>query len=703
MAIQYSILYPPRVPLTIPAFELGKPEETWRLYLEPSVGNKVSDFKGGFIRIRNSETEKNTLFPGSGGFLDGLLPFRNPFAEVNDLINPDKSIIQPEGYDPTIPFLAQNERGEFYIDIKHETFTLSGSQVNIRYKVAVMFTTDWISSTLPNGRGNISIWNEELQEYDPIDTNTYFSGNLVQKGLSEWSNNTLVSPVSEAKYELLLDGNNIYSSIFEFVGSSVESNIRNNATANYLKAYRINIYRAFGEEKELFIDSSDWIVGQDASNLQIKWQNVVELENKNKYIVELDIQTIWDLRKRFTYHVETSFEASLFQGKVTVENDHDNARSKIKLNVKTPLVWGPKDNFDISLDKFDYATIDGKVTVEQGIDFFNKLGSIAGHMIVSNIKPIRDWDNHEDEYFFKLSGPPLTIHNPIQEEYTIYAHSVPIGREKEDNAFPYEDDIIINPVFESPTGEVYKTYLDSATGTVVTMGTDDPSSHTFFYLEDENNQMWRTTITQEGNFVTEISHEKDPTQYLKPIYLYDSYNEILVAPKVNRQGLVILDDYLIGYKRGVNLRPMFVNEFRFVKRVYALELGRKTLIITQTYKAYLTDYNRKLNNWQEIKKNREYYIYFSSSNGQIRLIVRDLSALDNENSLDRFTMSYIEGISESLPDPGMFLITDGINVDFLPVKDENGDKINYTISSDERGVLVSEEGFIASAFMNVPP
>ena len=79
-SIYYSILYPPKLPIDLPSFELGKPEDTWRLYLEPSVGNKPSDFKGGFIRIRNSNTEKNALYPGTGGYLDGFLPFRNPFA-----------------------------------------------------------------------------------------------------------------------------------------------------------------------------------------------------------------------------------------------------------------------------------------------------------------------------------------------------------------------------------------------------------------------------------------------------------------------------------------------------------------------------------------------------------------------------------------------------------------------------------------------
>lgn len=695
--IYYSRLYPPRLPLTIPAFELGRPENTWRLYFEPSVGNKISDFKGGFIRVRSSETEKNTLFPGTGGYLDGFLPFRNPFAEYNDLINPSKSIYQPPGFEKSIPEVQINERNEYYIDLNHEVFTLSGAQKDIRYKVQIMFTSDWISSTQERGKGNIQFFNSDLGVYDRIDVINYFGGNLQQKGLSEWSSISLVSPVSTANYELQMDNGNIFSPIYEFVGSSIEANIRNNNTANYLKAYRINIYRAYGDEKELFVDSSDWIVGQDATNLQIRWQNVVELENKTNYIIELDIQTVWDLRKTFVYRAATQFEASLFRGKIKVENDHDNARSKINLEMETPLTWGPRSNFDISQKDYDFAKINGSASVEQGIDFYTKEGTIAGEMIITNIVPIESIEPKEDGYFFRLSGPQLTIHNPVQEEYCLYAHSMPLGKEKENNIFPYEDDIVINPVIESPNGEVYKTYLDSASKTVTTVPSDVPSSHTFFYLMDSQENMWKTTITVKGEFVTEQSHKKDQTEFLKDIYLYDSYNEILVKPKVSTKGIITLEDYIYGYKRGVNLRPMFLNEFRMVKRVYALELGRKTLIATQTYKSYMTDFNRKLEKWSKISPDRKYYMYFSCKQGQLRLIVRDIDATDIVNSLDRFSMTYLEGMSNHLPDSNMFIITDGTNKDFLPVTNEFGDKIAYSISADERGVIVSEEAFIGGS------
>lgn len=981
MAIYYSILYPPIVPLSHPAFELTKPEDTFRIYFEPSVGNKISEFSGGFIRIRNAETEKNALLPIGDGYIDGFIPFRNPFAEHIDLIDPSKNILQPEGYNPTLPFVQQNERNEYFIDLKQEAFTLSGSQKDIRYKLQIMVTRDWVSSTADNGRGNILVYKDDQVNpgYQRIDTSQYFGGNLIQKGLSEWSSNTLIAPVSIANYELQIDGNNIFSPIVEFVGSTVDDNIRNNTMANYLKAYRINIYKAFEGRKYTFVDSSNWIIGQEASNLEIRWQNKVEFENKENYIIELDIQTAWDLRKTFTYYVYTQFEASLFNGSVKVLNDHDYARSKIIMNIQTPLQWGPRDNFDISTDDRDYAVISDEAFVQEGIDFFSDRGSLAGEMLIKGIDPIRNWHENDKRWFFKLKGPEITDKNHFQEVYSMYAHCIPLGKDKENDG-PYTDDIIINPVIESPTGEVYKTYVDSSRtpephyedsevspkdtihkiindnsvnltteihadslspnknlmgifkdsvwqfdpstlhiknntwdgknlseitlpagtysvsfktfkkltsattlscyvdgavynngaisnfhsfnlgtlyqrtitlpkesivkytawgnnnlepvefemkiekgnytnyspavewvgndgyvpipratfmattyrnnpkgrfkffipdeynkisnitaeftsegrtqmtlnnkvsgisayqnievqktdmknniatidfegvdgivnfgyaqigydytvdaapvnpllsdiGGVVTMRSTLPSSHTYFYLEDDNNQLWRTTITPAGEFVTDISHEKDPMEFLKPVYFWDSHTRTLVKPVVDTKGVIDLSIASENYNLEDNARPPYINEFRFVKEIYALELGRKVKILKQTYKAYMTDFNRKLGKWHKISRDRKYYIYFSASEGQIQLVVRDLSASDLENGFDRFTLTYTGGANIGVKSD-MFLTTTGVNKDFLEPKKDDGSPLPYTITSGETGILTNDLGYISAS------
>ena len=90
--IYYSVLYPPLLPITIPAFELYRNEKgeydeeaTWKLYFEPSIGNKITDFKGGFIRVRKAESEVSIFNPDDPNpYLYDMIPFRNPFAEYKD-------------------------------------------------------------------------------------------------------------------------------------------------------------------------------------------------------------------------------------------------------------------------------------------------------------------------------------------------------------------------------------------------------------------------------------------------------------------------------------------------------------------------------------------------------------------------------------------------------------------------------------------
>jgi len=166
---------------------------------------------------------------------------------------------------------------------------------------------------------------------------------------------------------------------------------------------------------------------------------------------------------------------------------------------------------------------------------------------------------------------------------------------------------------------------------------------------------------------------------------------------VDKEGQIWLDDIYENYSVGDNVRPAYTNEFRLVKKVYALELGRKVLLHTQTYKAYLIDFNQKLNKWAKISKTRKYYIYFASLGGQLRLIVRDLTAGEEQNSLDRFTLTYSEGLMDSTgQNADMFLITTGLNKDFVAVMDSDKNEKRYVITADERGALGAELGFIAS-------
>lgn len=703
--IYYSILYPPLLPISIPAFELKEPTDRWRLYFDTSIGNKIDDFRGGFIRIRRADSEVS-VFPKDelNPYYYDFVPFRNPFAEYEDPYG-NNSEFQPEGYPENMPSVHIDENDNYYIDVPHRVFSRDRGHIDQRFKVQIMLTKDWISSENEDGSGDIKFYNTDLQQYSFIDKNSYFGGNLVEKGLSEWSRVTLVSPVSEAKYELLFEkwGDTekgyLNSPIVEFIGARIEESKGPNQSfdGNYLKAYKISIFNLKEGRKDSLFETSGWIIGQENPNLEIRWQNELEFEDKTNYLIELEIQTLWELRKTFVYEVVSNFEASLFSGKVEAINDHDKARAKIVITARSPLTWGPRSSVTKDLQHFGFAKMNGTVGIEQGVDITPKNGSFAGEMIVAGIEPIQHWDEDESRFFFRLRGPELSVHNPYQEEYLLYAHSLPIT---EKPSVPiYEEDILINPVMRSADGlKTYQSYMDTS-GAIATQGTEAPASHTYFFLLDQENRVWRVTVSGDGVFVTRRAFEYDGQidEEVKDVYLYDRHNLYASQLRVGLDGVLFLDR-AFKYELGKQTKPLYINEFRLVKRIWGLELGRKRLIMKQTYKAFMNDFNRKLGKWQQISPERQYYIYFASTKGQLYMLVKDINAigLSSQNAIDRYNMSYTD-IGVNMPGASLFALTDGVDNKFLPIEDEMGRRIAYAITVDERGSLVAEQSFIGSS------
>lgn len=706
--IYYSILYPPLLPITIPAFELNQPTSSarWRLYFEPSVGNKISDFKGGFIRIRRAESEVS-VFVGSTAFVYDLLPFRNPFAEYRDPYNSSLNELQPAGYHAMMPTVKYDRSAQsYYVDVPHAVFNVDKGHLNQRFKVQMMLTTDWITSLYGNGSGTIKFYNSDVQAYEPIDKATYFGGNLVEKGLSEWSRVTLVSPVPVANYNLMFkqidtdDKNGIgylNSPIIEFLGERRNVLATSRTDGNALQAYKISIHKSFENKISTEVDSSGWIVGQENPNLEIRWQNEVELEDKTYYFVKLEIQTVWDLRKEFVELCYSTFEASLFQGTVRAVNDHDKARAKIIISARSPLTWGPATKTEVDITNYGYVKMNGDVTIEQGIDLTTKNGSFAGEMLVSNIEPITSWEEDPSRYFFRMSGPKLSIHNPYQEEYLIYAHSLPISEVNESGI--YEEDVIINPIMASPTSKfVFEAYMET-NGEIATRPVDAPVSHSYLFIKDPEDKTWRVTVTDDGAFSTARAFEYDEStdEEMRDIYFHDRHFGYLRSLSIGTDGVLALSGQAIPYDRSKNVKPMYINDFRIVKRVWGLQLGRKTLIAKQTYKAFLTDFNRKLGKWLPISPINQYYIYFASTKGQLFLHIKDLTAETiGKSSVDRYNLLYA-GMGMELPESGLFLQTDGISSRFVPITDDEGRRISYAISVDERGSLVSDISYIGSS------
>lgn len=699
--IYYSILYPPILPISLPAFEYT--QSRWKLYFEPSIGNKINDFKGGFVRIRHADSEIS-IFAGNVDteFFYDSIPFRNPFAEYHDPLNSSMDRLQPDGFNQSMPFVDKDEQG-YFVSLPTSYFNPQEGKVDKRFKVQLMFTSDWLSVDNEDGSGAAYIYDDVLGEYGVINKYSYFDGNLVEKGLSEWSRVTLIAPVSPANYTLIFDKSTetsqgygvINSPIFEFTGRQELSTSEN---PNFLTAYKIDIYSVKERKKESLIDSSDWIVGQENPNLEIRWQNEIELDDKTDYIMELTIQTVWELRKTFSFNVTTSFAESLFQGKVAAINDHDKARTKIVISAKSPLSWGKKEDISINDAFYKYVKPKKDMSIEQGIDLTTVKGTFAGEMIVAGIEPIQHWKEDDSRFFFRMSGPELSHHNPYQEEYLMYAHSFPLGKESLTDL--YEEDIIINPVLRAgKKGVVYETYMD-VLGAITTMPTTRPPSHSFVLLRDEEDKAWKLTPTDNGSLITTRAWEYDAGsgEIEKPVYLYERHNQVMAKLQVDSSGLLSLGDKFY-YKLGENIKPMYVNEFRLVKKVWGLQLGRKKLLNQQTYKAFMNDFNRKLGAWNKIEPQREYYIYFCAKGGQIYMYVRDIKASllgKGENAIDRFNLKSAE-ISE-MPASSMFIITEGINSEFLTIRDElTGAPIQYSISVDERGSLVSEKSFVGSS------
>lgn len=732
--IYYSVLYPPLLPITIPAFELNRNEQgeedfnaRWRLYFEPSIGNKISEFKGGFIRVRKAEAETSILQGANSGYLLDLIPFRNPFAEYTDPYTQEVEG-QPEGYPlgmPAVHLDATNN--SYYIDVPHKIFQ---GESDIRYKVQIMLTKDWLSAETDDGEGVISAWNEDLGDYQAISKTLYFGGNLVQKGLSEWSRVTIVSPVSEAKYEIVFEYVNINanddpvgylnSPILELVGQRIVDTLPTGLDGNALQAYRIEIFNNAEYKPTTKVDDSGWIVGQENENIEIRWQNEVELENKTYYWIKLEIQTIWDLRKEFWVLCYSDFEASLFQGKVRAVNDHEKARVKIIISAKSPLTWGPRHALEIDPYNDGFVRVKDSVEskdfrVEQGIDLTTKNGSFAGEMIVTNVKPIQDWEEDDTKFFFRMKGPELSVHNPYQEEYLLYAHSAPISDTVEYEV--YEEDVIINPILKGPNGISVEAYMSPTghidyysineeefgnpeVGGLATGETDAPVSHPFILLLDDEERAWRVSVSADGTFNTVRAYEYQDQEVSEftPVYLYDKHNRFIKRLTIGTDGVLQLTGRAIHFDRAKAVKPMYINEFRLVKKVWGLQLGRKVLIGKQTYKAFMNDFNRKLGDWSQINPGHHYYIYFASVKGQLFLYIRDLTAqMLGKNFIDRYNLNYGIGGGTSLPESGLFLTTNGIDTNYVPIRDDNGNYIKYVISVDEKGSLVSDIAYIGTS------
>lgn len=752
--ITYEILYTPNIPVRQEPFEYIKGDGTFKIYFEPSVGNNISDFNSGFIRIKNATTEKNILVDN---FRENVVPFTNPYGKDYDIIVKNEILM---------PKLQKNDYG-YYVELPktifgkklHSTTTdVKNMIMNTQLSVQVAITKDiiaagdisdnnkvWGPNLDDSGFGYLAKYNKTKKEFEKFDLIDYFKGNLLAKGISTWSAPSTLYILTETKYELVHSDNktklrSITSPITEFIGIKNEKN-PSNITGLNLKKYKITIYNAEDESLPI-VDTSGWIYGDGISELQIKWQNRQELYDKHNYQVVLTICNNFDFIKDFKYDLKTSFQFSAFDGTVELSCDHDYARNKIKLNIKSPLTWGPESNIELTEDnkKDSVIGIKDHIEINNGISLIPEKGELSAEFIMKGITPLKDWKENGD-YILRLQTPEPTIKDPYQTMYSLYALSMPtsfdvnFGRNIEELS-PYEEDIFWNPVMAAYDNNKinFKLFLDSSdtkydtefdedteeNNRVLSLGASQTEQQTnldILYVREfdlinhqfKDDSWWEVMIDMNGK----VSVQKAPVGVdridIKPVHLYDPIKHLItemgVAVYIDSKGYekprIFFDDRLRGFMPGRSKRPTYINEFRLIKQVFGMEAGTKKEILKQTYRSFLTGPNQKLMNWALINPNRRYYFHINEKGGQIQLSVCDLTK-DGKEHFDRYNAMNTEAEIGLLSD--QILNMRGMDGSTYMLKRyEDGRPKIYNLSVDALGIPNVDPAYLSSITIEYEP
>lgn len=687
--ISYDILYTPVLPLQQEPFEYLDGTGKFKIRFDISVGNSVEDFNSGFIRIKNSKTENNVLIKD---YNEQVIPFTNSlFGSKKDLIKKEKI---------NIP-IVQKDKDGYYIELNKDIVgknllssktDIKDNIINQNLSVQISLTKDVVNagiysdmtdSYIPNidgtGTGILLIYNDEDKKWEKLVFSNYFNGDILARGVSSWSAVSTLNILSTTKYSLVHpETENILSSInspiTEFYGIKNENSPVDNIGLK-LKKFKIQIFDNELETTPL-IEDSGWIKSNGVNDLQIIWQNSRELVDKHNYLVRLKICNYFNFYKDFDYKLKTIFQKSDFKGELKVTPNYDLAKNEIELKIKSPIVWGPSENIDISDDGFIDVNDEG-ITIDSGINLTPNNGDWSGDFIFSGINPIDNWEEDGNDFFLRIQNGEPTLKHPYQYIYTVHALSTPTsfdvnyGKEKSDFS-PYEDDIIWNPVITSHDDiySKYQLFLDSSddlydsddidnikNNRVLTLGLSKtkkyPTLDVLYVREYDRinecfiDKWWEILIDKNGDVkIQEASFGVGIDFTPKPIYLYDPIKHLITEMGVTIKSIdnniddtdnyrLYFDDKIRNFIPGRSKRPTYINEFRLVKRIYSIISGTKTEISKQTYRAYLTGPNQKLMDWKIIAPDRKYYLQISERKGKIQLNVADITDKGKE-MLDRY-------------------------------------------------------------------
>lgn len=301
---RFTTLFPPILDNFVPAFDAVTDYRTAtvRFYFTPSIANNITQVRSLMLRFRRVNTNTNPL------------PLNTYPYEVM-WFNEES-------------FIYDKESTKFYIEIPVKTFLAADAQTESPsipnyfkgldefYKIQMRFSPYKIrKEDSASGRWEYLLPDEEVW----VAMNSNFMINGYGK-FSEWSSASLVKPIIPPTITLegfqgfqndvqdwLID--TIPTAVFNFTGT-----YNSRDASELLKAYKFEVisydYTKFSEQgpdNNRLIEDSGWKFLGEYDALNINWVNRIQFENKKKYWIKYEIETINGYKGSVFYLIEPNF------------------------------------------------------------------------------------------------------------------------------------------------------------------------------------------------------------------------------------------------------------------------------------------------------------------------------------------------------------------------------------------------------------
>lgn len=336
---RFTTLFPPILENYIPAFDAVTNYETAtvRFYFTPSIANNITQARSLMLRFRRVNTNTNPL------------PINTYPYEV--MWFSEES------------FVYDKESTKHYVEIPVKTFLSPDAQtespsipnyfkgIDEFYKLQMRFSPYRVRKEDEfSGRWEYLLPEEEIW----VAMNSNFMINGYGK-FSEWSSACLVKPISPPKLTLLgFEGfqndiqdwylDSIPTAVFNFTGSYTTKD-----ASELLKSYRFQVisydYTQFSEQgpdNNKVIEDSGWKLLGEYDALNINWTNRIQFENKKKYWIRYEIETVNGFNTSVYYLIEPNFVSFPVSINLNVVAVPDLAKVEVRLD--TSLIDSTKVN-----------------------------------------------------------------------------------------------------------------------------------------------------------------------------------------------------------------------------------------------------------------------------------------------------------------------------------------------------------------------